>query len=332
MSKSRLEWKVGLFVIIGLGLIAALIIEFSKGTTLLKKTYRIYLRAGNVSGLKTKATVNMAGVQIGTVEKIDLGPQGTNVVITLRIYSQYQIHTNAEFSIEQSGFLGDQFVAITAKLAPAEMPVFAPDSSATATSPMTLIGVANKVLTSLGNFDEAAGSLKNAIEDLHHGALNEITLSNFSETIANLKLASAKALTAISNIDLLVTTNGPAIQTSLGNLTNFTGHIDEVALGLKSLVATNRDGIDRAISNIENSTVILKGLMQDIEGGKGLAGKLLRDEAVAAKTTNILYDLSITTSNLNRLGLWGILWKKKEPRLPEPESRAPLRSPKERSE
>src|SRR5262249_18008716 len=152
-----------------------------------------------------------------------------------------------------------------------DMPVFAADSQATAISPMTLIGVANKVLTSLGNFDEAAGSLRNTIEDIHRGALSETTLSNFSETISNLKLASARALIAISNIDLLVTTNGPSIYKSLSNLTNFTAHIDEVALGLKSVVATNRDGIDRAVSNIESSTVILKGLMQDIQDGKGLA-------------------------------------------------------------
>jgi len=332
MNKSRLEWKVGLFVIIGIALIAALIIEFSKGTTPLKSTYRIYLRAGNVSGLKNKAIVAMAGVQIGTVEKIDLGPQGTNVLITLRIYSQYQIHTNAEFSIEQSGFLGDQFVAITAKPAPPDMPVFGPDSQATATSPMTLLGVANRVLSSLGNFDEAAGSLRSAIEDIRRGALSESTLSNFSETVANLKLVSAKALVALSNIDLLVTTNGPAIYQSVSNLTNFTAHIDEVALGLKGVVATNRDGIDRAVSNIESSTVILKGLMQDIQDGKGLAGKLLRDEVMAAKATNIVYDLSITSSNLNRLGLWGILWKKKEPPRPESGPQAPLRSPKERAE
>src|SRR5258706_5377611 len=99
MNKSRLEWKVGLFVIIGLTLLGALLLQFSKGTTLFKPTYRIKLRSGNVSGLKPRATVLMAGVQIGTVGEVQLGPQGTNVTILLRIYSQYQIRTNADFSI-----------------------------------------------------------------------------------------------------------------------------------------------------------------------------------------------------------------------------------------
>jgi len=64
MSKSRLEWKVGLFVFVGLVLLAALAIQFSKGTTFFRPTKMILLRAGNVGGLKMKAQVLMAGVQV----------------------------------------------------------------------------------------------------------------------------------------------------------------------------------------------------------------------------------------------------------------------------
>src|SRR5262245_19040154 len=108
MSKSRLEWRVGLFVLVGLLLLAALLIQFSKGTTFFRPTMHILLRAGNVGGLKLRAQVLMAGVQVGSVSDIRLGPQGTNVTITLKIYSQYIVHKDARFLIEQSGFLGDQ--------------------------------------------------------------------------------------------------------------------------------------------------------------------------------------------------------------------------------
>jgi hypothetical protein len=52
----------------------------------------------------------------------------------------------------------------------------------------------------------------------------------------------------------------------------------------------------------------------------------LRDEQTAANLTNIVNNLSVTTSNLNRLGLWGILWKKKAPKQ-EPQYE-PLPAPK----
>src|SRR5689334_12232856 len=116
MSNSRLELKVGIFVLIGLGLLAALLLQFSKGTTFFHPTYTILLRTANVGGLKPRAQVLMAGVQIGTVSDVKLAPSGTSVTVSLRLYSQYTIHTNALFTIEQSGFLGDQYVAITPTL------------------------------------------------------------------------------------------------------------------------------------------------------------------------------------------------------------------------
>src|SRR5262245_11106094 len=165
MSKSRLEWKVGLFVIICLGLLAALLIEFSKGMSFWKSTYDIKMRAANVSGLKTRAAVLMAGVQIGSVSVIRLGPDGTNVTITLTVYDTYRIPTNSDFSIEQSGFLGDQYVSVTPRLGTNPVVVYLqPGEVVNANSPWTLIGVANRVLTSLGNFDEAAASLRETID------------------------------------------------------------------------------------------------------------------------------------------------------------------------
>ncbi len=69
-------------------------------------------------------------------------------------------------------------------------------------------------------------------------------------------------------------------------------------------------------------------MVKDMQDGKGAAGKLLRDEQLSASLSLITSNLSITTSNLNRLGLWGILWQKKPKKSPPPE---PLTSPKTRS-
>jgi phospholipid/cholesterol/gamma-HCH transport system substrate-binding protein len=332
MNKSRLEWKVGLFALIALGLLGSLLILFSKGTTLFKPSYHLLLRAGNVGGLKAQSYVLMAGVQIGTVSGIKLGPQGTNVTVTLAIYKQFQVRTNAEFSIEASGILGDQYVAVTPKPAEADVPVFNDGDVAVANAPWTLIGVANRVLTSLGNFDEAAASLRRTIDDIHVGAFSSDTLSNFSATIANLKVASVGAVTTLSNIDALVIANGPAIYRSGTNLATATAHMDEVVGDIKILIATNRAGIDRSISNIENLTLELNGMIAKIQAGEGLVGELLNDPKMAARASEIVGDLSVTTSNLNKIGLWRVLFPKKGGN-PSPKARPEgnLESPKNRS-
>ena len=68
------------------------------------------------------------------------------------------------------------------------------------------------------------------------------------------------------------------------------------------------------MKNLESSSATLKSLLEGVQAGKGLAGKLLENEEIAANVSQIVNNLSITTSNLNRLGLWGILWQHKPPR------------------
>ena len=67
-----METKVGLFVFIGLALLAVLLIQFSKGTSLFRGTYTLHLHAANVGGLKQRASVLLAGVQVGSVSDIQL--------------------------------------------------------------------------------------------------------------------------------------------------------------------------------------------------------------------------------------------------------------------
>ena len=112
MERSRLETKVGLFVFVGLVLLAVLLIQFSKGTSLFRGTYELRLNAVNVGGLKQRASVLLSGVQVGAVAGIQLAPDGKSVTILLKIYNDCKIYPDARFVIEQSGFLGDQFVAV----------------------------------------------------------------------------------------------------------------------------------------------------------------------------------------------------------------------------
>src|SRR5215213_9372823 len=157
MSKTRLEWRVGLFVFIGLVVLGALLLQFSKGTTFFRPTYNLLLRAANVGGLKVKSSVFMAGVQVGTVSDIKLGPQGTNVTITLKIYKQFEIHTDARFLIEQAGFLGDQYVAILPTKNQGD--IFHDNDTTEAEAPFNLQEVARSAGGFLQRVDETAKKL-----------------------------------------------------------------------------------------------------------------------------------------------------------------------------
>lgn len=329
MSKSRLEWRVGLFVLIGLALLAGLLVEFSKGVTLFRPTYRIYLEASNVGGLKPSGAVLMSGVQVGSVSEIQLAPDGKSVTITLRLFKRFQIHNDARFIIDQSGFLGDQFVAIE----PTENqgPIFKDGDRAKAEKPFNLQQFTRSATGFIERIDETVKKLDEALANVTRLALNPETLTNLSMAVSNLRGFSERALEVADNLNGLLTTNSPAMTLSASNLVVFSQQLNHFADGLNGVLATNQDSVHTAIANIETSTESLKALLGDVQAGKGLAGDLLKNGQIATNVSQIAQNLSITTSNLNRLGLWGILWQHKPPHANEQPPRQ-LKSPKELSD
>ncbi len=326
MKRSRHEWKVGLFVLVGLVLLAVLLIEFSKGLTFFRSTYDIYLRAATVSGLKPRASVLMSGVQVGTVTDIRLDSAGTNVLITLQISGQYQIHKDAHFAIEQSGFLGDEYVAIIPTQNAGE--VFHDKEVARAEEAFNLQEFTRSASGFITRIDETVKKLNDVLLDLTRVVLNPQTLTNVSVAVANLRSFSDRSLITVDKVNELLATNGPTISQASTNLAAFSDRMNQFSDNLNELMATNRPSIDVAIKNIETSTEVLKNLLNDVQAGKGLAGDLLKNEHMAANISQIANNLSVTSSNLNRLGLWGILWQHKPAKTNEPPARATLTSPK----
>lgn len=326
MSKSRLEWKVGLFVVIGLVLVAGLMLEFSKGLSLFRPTYNILLKTESVSGLKQSAGVLEAGVQVGIVSGIRLDTDGRHVTIDLRIDSGYRIHKDAVFSIETSGFLGDQYVAIM----PTEnkAPVFENGDSAIAQEPFNLQAAARTTLGFINRLDETAKKLDDAIVDIRRLLLNQETLTNMALAVANLHRASDQAALAIDRINALVATNAPALTQTGTNLVVFSEQLTQFGASLRAVLATNAPGVQASVKNIESSTEVLKHLMDDAQAGKGLVGMLLKDEQTSKDVAQVVQNLSvtaknlsITTSNLNSHGLWGIFWAPKAPHTNAPPGR-----------
>jgi phospholipid/cholesterol/gamma-HCH transport system substrate-binding protein len=269
----------------------------------------------------------MSGVQVGTVYELRLAPDGKSVSITLRIYRQYQVHKDARFVIEQSGFLGDQYVAILPTRN--EGAVFGPGDEANAEAPLDLQEVARSAAGLLTHIDSAATNIDTALTEARATIFSMRALTNLASTFDNFHRVSERSLSIVDNVDALVESNRPSINVSVSNLLFFSEQINHSASAVQGLLATNSPEIDAAIKNVESSAATLKRLLDGVQEGKGLAGKLLENEQFAANVSQTVSNLSITTSNLNRLGLWGVLWQHKDSRTnaPEPTPR-PLTTPK----
>jgi virulence factor Mce-like protein len=318
------------FVLAGLLLLAALLIVFAKSSMLLKPGYTLHVRTSNVGGLKSHAQVLMSGVQIGTVAAIHLSPTGTNVVISLRIFKPFEIHQDARFVIESANFLGDQYVAILPT--DNKAPLFEDGGEARTEPPFNIQEVARAASGFIRKIDETATKLNEAIAEVRAHVLDEHTLTNFSASISNLRDFSEHATEAMDDLRALVVTNGPAVGATTSNLVFVSDQIGLVASGITNFLATNSPAVNRSLENVEAATRQLNELMADARSGKGLAGALLENDELSSSVSLIASNLSLTTSNLNRLGLWGILWQHKPPRTNTVATARKLESPKEKSE
>lgn len=304
--KTRLEWRVGMFVLIALVLAGVLLLAFSKGTNIFAPTYNIMLNAKDVAGLKVHANVLISGVNVGSVEGIELGPGGRTVIITLRIYRSYPIHTDARFTIETSGFLGDEYVAVTP--GPNEGPVFTNNQPATAEVPFNIQEAARSLTGLMQRVESTFDQLDQAIARISKNLLTDRTLSNLAVSVDNLRDLTEGARRTVDDLHGMVGSNTPAIHVAISNLVSFSEQLKAAGAQLDGIVNSNSPVIDTAVRNVESSTETLKSLLQEVQNGHGTMGSLIKDQTMATNVAEIVENLSITTSNLNRFGLWHFLW------------------------
>jgi phospholipid/cholesterol/gamma-HCH transport system substrate-binding protein len=295
-------------VVLGLALLAALLILFSKGTSPFSRTYELRLHASNVGGLKERAGVLLAGVQVGGVSSIQLAEDGKSVTILLNIYKGCKIYRDARFIIEQSGFLGDEYVSIIpTSNAP---PVLVSGDEVNCQEPFNLQEVARSASGFIQRIDDTAKKLDDSVTDLRRVVLNEQALNNFSATLHNLRTVSEQAMGTVNEVNALVATNGPQINFAVSNVAFFSQELLRLASSAEVVLATNSTDITAAVKNIESSTEVLKDLLNSVQSGKGLAGTVLEDEQLTTNVQAIANNFAIASSNLNRLGLWHLLWHK----------------------
>ena len=308
-KSSRLEIKVGLFVFFGLALLAVLIIQFSKGTSLFRDTYALRLRATDVGGLKERATVLLAGVTVGSVKTIKLANDGKSVTIVLQVYQDFPIYSDARFVIESAGFLGDQYVAVI-PMANKET-ALTNNAEVFCQEPFNLQEVARSTEGFMKRIDETAKKLDSSVTALHDKLLNEETLSNFGESVTNMRRFTEQALATVDGIKQLIATNSGQVSITMSNAANFSAELTQLGASAQDVLATNSVNVNLATKNIAEASATLKRVADDLQAGKGLAGVVLQNPALATNVQVLAANLAVTSSNLNRLGIWGILWAHK---------------------
>lgn len=240
-----LEFKVGIFVFVGLAMLGALVVQFGRLGEGFKTYYTITVRFNDAGGLLKGTDVLLAGARIG---KVAGGPklvrEGGGVAVPLKIYDYIKIPEGTKFTVGSSGLLGDRFVNVT-------MPSGQPKAYLPANA-----DVSGARETGIDDLTREGGALVNDLRTTVQ-KLNQDTLS--PQNMENLKSSMEHLSEATS-----------ALAESSKKLDGVLGQADSTMASAKKAVDTLQDAI-------ADTRKVLRSATQ----GKGLVATLLNNQQLA---------------------------------------------------
>lgn len=111
MERSKVNIAVGVFVVLGMLALGYLSIKLGRVTLLSTGGYLVVADFPSVGGLRSGASVEIAGVEVGRVESIGLADYQARVV--LRMNSDVKLQEDAIASIKTKGLIGEKFIRIS---------------------------------------------------------------------------------------------------------------------------------------------------------------------------------------------------------------------------
>lgn len=115
MKRSGLEFKVGIFVAIGIVILISIIFYIGE-LKYFQQRYAIKLLFDFANGVEMSAPVRLAGVQVGEVKDIDIffdaERQKTAVLLTVSLDKKAKVEEDAEAFINTLGLIGEKYVEI----------------------------------------------------------------------------------------------------------------------------------------------------------------------------------------------------------------------------
>jgi phospholipid/cholesterol/gamma-HCH transport system substrate-binding protein len=200
-SEKGLELKVGAFVLVGLGVLAVLLVQFGRLGEGFQSYYQLLIKFPDASGLLKGSDVLLAGAKIGHVSGGPrLAPSGQGVEVPVRIFGFVKIPAGSRFTVGSSGLLGDRFVAVTAPQRITEN--FVPKNSVIEGTRDTGIDDLTKEGGALvEDLRTAVQNANAAIEKLNNEALSQANLDNIKSAVASLNTATTALAASTQKVD-----------------------------------------------------------------------------------------------------------------------------------
>jgi phospholipid/cholesterol/gamma-HCH transport system substrate-binding protein len=278
------ETKIGILAVIA---VAGLILGFNylKGSSLFEHTKKLYAVFDNVEGMELSNSVQINGLQIGTVSAINESDKDLTrgIVVTITMKKDVHIPSNSIGEIN-SGLISAATIIITK----GDSTQFLKDGDTLQTKQKSNLFAqveqsVNPVILKLGGTLTSLDSLVQVIGTMFDPRLK----NNFSSIVANLAASSA-------HLQVLLNEQSGALAQSLKNVNEFTGNLaknnEHINKTMENVEKTTSNlaaaRIPETLANLQSAINELRGAIGKVNSPSGTLGLLLNDKMLYENLAN----------------------------------------------
>ena len=263
------ETKVGIFILIVIAIFIIISMKIGELSFSKKGTYPITMVFSSVEGLKKSAPLELAGVEVGSVESIILN-KDYSAVVTAMLHEDIKLPIDSVASISTKGVLGDKIIMITPGVS---KNTINPGGNLARTKVPPSV---DRLLTQLGELTENLSQLSVSL----NAAFGDE--ESMREIVVNIRNLTA-------NTSSLVSENKDNISAILTNMRDIT---DDFTVVSQNLTTTSQN---------------MDGIFASINSGQGTLGKLVTDDTLYNSVMEVMVSIQNVTDNMNKDSTLGLL-------------------------
>jgi len=312
----KTELLVGLFLLVGLTMVGALILQFGRVNEMFTDSYTLKLAFPNAPGIKKGSPVYLGGSRIGKVKDTPvLEPDSSGVLLEIEVFGDKRVPKSSTFLVGTNGLMGDALIDIKIHGNEDGSPItdFYPfdyaeliqgeregglgglqDTAASATK---------KIDVMLDDVKLAVTDVRTAMKKVNEGALSDTVINDFKQSMEHLN----KTMTRVDD-KVLGEENAANLKAAISDIKDAAASFKKTATQLESSTAKLGpmfDKLDPAIAKAdkvmtsadEALTSVKKGadefasIARSVRSGNGLLGALLNDPALKTEFKSLIGNL-----------------------------------------
>ena len=280
--------RLGAFIIIGTALLVTALYLIGNKQNLFGSTVRISAQFHNVNGLMRGNNVRFGGIDVGTVESVEIvSDTSVNVIMVIEKDIQQFIKKNAIASVGTDGLMGNKLVNINSSIE--DSPIINEGDVLKSLKPLEMDEMVRTLNVTNENIKVISGNLRNITDKINSEnslwslLMDTVVAENVKSSIVNIKLMSNQAVSITGNLKGITSEmkSGKGGLVALITDTAFSSRINQTVVKLEKFSDT------AAVISGDVSKIIY-----NLKQGKGSIGVLLND-------TTLVHNLNKSIENID---------------------------------